>query len=407
MSTQVQPAIFVSKNPQALPLRRYADRVLRWAAGFWFIVVVLGQIIFAVTVASFYGLTAARGHWQQWNKNMTHGYSADHPVGNVVVAIHLISAVVITLSGAIQLVPLVRRKAPLFHRWNGRVYMVTAFSVSLAGLYMLWMRGAVGDLPQHIGQSLDGVLIMVFAVLALRTALARDFAAHRRWALRLFLAVTASLFIRAGVFLTIVLNHGPLGFDGATFTGPFLTFMAFGQYLVPLAVLELYLRTQQRGGAWSRFAMAGGLVALTVLLGMGIASVSMAGFLPLIKRAFDSRISIGETLLATLDAQGIDQAARQYRELRQTSPAAYDFDEDELNGLGYNLIQRHKYSQAVRILQLNADAYPQSANAWDSLGEAFMDYGKKAQAIAAYRKSLQLNPANVNAVQMIRKMAVS
>ena len=85
-------------------------------------VVVLGELVFAFTVASFYGLTAARGNWQQWNKSMAHGYTPGHPMGNLVVAIHLTSAVIILLSGAIQLIPLIRRRAPLFHRWNGRIY---------------------------------------------------------------------------------------------------------------------------------------------------------------------------------------------------------------------------------------------------------------------------------------------
>jgi hypothetical protein len=56
-------------------LRYHADRALTAAAGFWFVVTVLGQLVFAFAVASFYGLSAARGNWQQWNKSMTHGYT--------------------------------------------------------------------------------------------------------------------------------------------------------------------------------------------------------------------------------------------------------------------------------------------------------------------------------------------
>jgi hypothetical protein len=149
MSTQLQTAFWIPATTQrARSLRKLADSTLKAAAGFWFVVVVLGQLVFAFTVASFYGLTAARGNWQQWNKSMTHGYAPDHPMGNLVVAIHLTSAVIIMFSGAIQLIPQIRRRAPSFHRWNGRIYFVTAFTVSLAGLYMMWFRGTVGDLPQ-------------------------------------------------------------------------------------------------------------------------------------------------------------------------------------------------------------------------------------------------------------------
>jgi len=405
MSTQLQTAFWIPATTQrARSLRKLADSTLKAAAGFWFVVVVLGQLVFAFTVASFYGLTAARGNWQQWNKSMTHGYAPDHPMGNLVVAIHLTSAVIILFSGAIQLIPQIRRRAPSFHRWNGRIYFVTAFTVSLAGLYMMWFRGTVGDLPQHLGQSLDAALIMLCAAMALRYALARDFKTHRRWALRLFMVVSASLFIRAGIFLSFLLNHGPFGFNAVTFSGPFLTFMSFAQYLVPLAVLEVYLRTQDRAGAPGRFAMAAGLFVLTVVMGGGIVAVTMGAFLPNIKRAYDNRKSIAETLSATIASSGIDQATKQYHDVKSAAPATYNLDEDELNALGYQLIQAHQLKHAIRVFQLNVEAYPQSGNTYDSLGEAYMNDGDKAQAIANYQRSLQINPRNTNAVKMLQKL---
>jgi uncharacterized membrane protein len=345
MSTQLQtPFVIPATRRAKYSPRKIADRTLKAAAAFWFIVVVLGELIFATTVASFYGLTAVRGNWQQWNKSMTHGYTPGRPMANLVDAIHLASAVIILLSGALQLIPVFRRRAPLFHRWNGRVYMVTAFTVSLAGLWMIWIRGTVGDLSQHLGQSLDAVLIMLCSVLALRYALLRDFKTHRRWALRLFMVVSASLFIRAGIFLSLVLNHGPFGFNADTFSGPDL------------------------------------------------------------KQAYDSRKSIAETLSATIATSGIDQAAQQYRQLRVARASTYNLDEDELNILGYELVKANKLEQAVRIFQLNVEAYPNSGNTYDSLAEGYMDEGNKLQAIANYKRSLQLNPANNNAVKMLRKL---
>jgi tetratricopeptide (TPR) repeat protein len=269
---------------------------------------------------------------------------------------------------------------------------------------MMWFRGTVGDLAQHFGQSLDAVLIMLCAAMALRYALARDFKTHRRWALRLFLVVGASLFLRAGLFLSLILNHGPFGFSTVTLSGPFLTFMSFAQYLVPLAVLEIYLRTQQRAGALGRFAMAAGLFVLTVVMGAGIVAVIVGSFLPNIKRAYDTRTSIAETLSATIAASGIDRAAKQYHEVKAAAPATYNLDEDELNALGYQLIQANKFKPAIRVFQLNVEAYPHSANTYDSLAEGYMDDGNKSQAIANYQRSLQLNPKNGNAVKMLQKL---
>jgi tetratricopeptide (TPR) repeat protein len=290
------------------------------------------------------------------------------------------------------------------HRWNGRLYVVTAFIISLAGLYMTWIRGSVGDLIQHLGSSLMAILIMLCAAMALRYAMARDFKTHRRWALRLYLVVSASLFIRAAFFLSILLNHGPFGFDPATFSGPFLTFMIFAQYLIPLAVLEIYLRIQDRGSVPGRFAMATGLLVLTLGLGAGIFAVTMGVWLPSIKRAYDHRKSIAATLSATLASSGIDGAVQQYHDFKAATPAIYNFDEDELNSLGYELIQAKRFPEAIRILQLNVEAYPKSSNVYDSLGEAYMDDGKKLEAIANYRRSLAINPKNRNAVSMLQRL---
>ena len=140
------------------------------------------------------------------------------------------------------------------------------------------------------------------------------------------------------------------------------------------------------------------------MLGAGIAAVAMASFFPNIKKAYDRRISIADTLAATIRSSGIEQAASQYRDLKLVASSEYNFDEDELNMLGYQFIQSHQYPQAIRIFELNVDAYPRSGNTWDSLGEAYMDDGDKKEAIAAYHQSLALNRGNANAVKMLEKL---
>jgi len=384
-----------------LELDSLADSALKAAARFWFVVAVIGQLLFALATASFYGLTALRGDYHGWR--ITQGHVAGDLAGNSAVAMHLISAVVIMLAGAVQLVPQVRSRFPVFHRWNGRIYMLAALAVSAAGVYMTW-RGSVGDLPQHIGGSLNAVLIWLFAGMALRYAVARDFRTHRRWALRLFLVVSAAWFFRIVVFLSFIVFKGPVGFDPTTFRGPFLTFMSFGQYLLPLAFLELYLRAEERPGALQRMATAAGLFIVALAMGAGVFAVSVALWVPQVKAAFDNRKSIAETLSRTIASAGIDEAARRYHDLKTAAPATYNFDEDQLNALGYRLTQAKEYSKAIRIFQLNVEAYPQSSNVYDSLGEAYMDSGNKTQAIVNYQNSLALNPKNGNAVVMLERL---
>jgi len=385
-----------------LELGSVADTTLKAAARFWFVATVVGQLIFAFTVASFYALTALRGDYHRWN--FTNGYVPGFSMGNTAVVLHVASAVIIMLAGAVQLVPQVRNRFPAFHRWNGRIYMLTAVTLSVAGLYMTWFRGSVGDLSVHLGSTLNAVLIWLCGGMALRYALARDFKTHRRWALRFFLVVSASWFFRIGFSLSFLIFEGPIGFDPTTFRGPFLTFMSFAQYLIPLAVLEIYLRAQDRPGALRRMATAGMLFVLTLAMGAGLFAVAMTQWVPQVKAAYDPRKSIAETLAATIASSGVAAAAKQYHELKASQFAAYNFDEDELNTLGYQFIRTKKFKEAIGIFQLNVEAYPQSGNVYDSLAEAYMDDGNKPEAIADYQKSLQLNPKNGNAVLMLQKL---
>jgi tetratricopeptide (TPR) repeat protein len=385
-----------------LELSSVADKALKAATRFWFAVTLIGQLVFAFAITSFYGMTALRHDYHGWH--FTHGYIPGVTKGNFAVVTHLVTASFIMFAGAVQLIPQVRNRFPVFHRWNGRIYMLTAVALSAAGLYMHWIRGSVGDIPQHIGGTVNALLIWLCAGMALRYALAHDFKTHRRWALRLFLVVSASWFIRIMLFLWLMIFRGPVGLDPTTFTGPLPTALSFAQYLIPLAVLEIYLRAQDHASALRRMATAAMLFVVTFAMAAGLFAVTMAIWVPQVKAAFDPRKSIAETLSATIASGGVDQAIQQYRDLKATAPATYNFDEDQLNTLGYQLINAHKIKDAIRILQLNVESYPQSSNVYDSLGEAYMDDRDKEDAITNYQKSLQLNPKNGNAVKMLQKL---
>jgi tetratricopeptide (TPR) repeat protein len=117
-----------------------------------------------------------------------------------------------------------------------------------------------------------------------------------------------------------------------------------------------------------------------------------------------SRKSIAEALLKTIQQQNVEAAIKQYREMKSTQASAYDFGEEELNHLGYQLLEMKRFKDAIRILELNVEVYPLSANVYDSLGEAYMDDGNKELAIKNYKKSLELEPANSNAVEKLKKL---
>lgn len=274
------PSVQSAAGLRLAPSRNGAATALSAAATFWFLATVVGQLMFAAYIVTLYGGHAARGNFQGWNAVMSHGHVPGDGVGNLATGIHLLLAASIMLAGTLQLLPQLRRIAPRVHHWNGRVYLAGAVLAALSGLTMLWWRGAVGDVVQHIGTSLNALLVLLFAGLALRRALQRDIAAHRRWALRLFVTVSGVWFFRVGLMFWLAVNGGPAGFDPASFTGPFLSFLAYAQYLLPLALLEGYLRSRDGGSAVARWTMAALLACMTVAMSAGIAVASVGMWLP-------------------------------------------------------------------------------------------------------------------------------
>jgi hypothetical protein len=258
-----------------------ADTALRLAAQFWFLAAVTGQWLFVFYVAVVYGRSAIAGDFAAWNQVMPKGHVPGDTMGNIAIGVHLLLAVVIMAGGPLQLVPWIRRRFPVFHRWTGRFYIPAVVVTAIAGLYMVWGRpGGPGHLIQQVGISLDAVLIIVFAALALRYAVARDLKTHSKWALRLFMVVNGVWFFRVGLMFWIAVNGGPAGFNPKTFTGPVLDVWSFADYLLPLAVLELYRRTKESAGTCGRFAMAATLVILTLAMGVGIVVAAMGMWLP-------------------------------------------------------------------------------------------------------------------------------
>lgn len=266
-------------SPASTPAQ-FAARALAFSTASWFVVTVIGQAIFVAYIVLVYGGAVVHGDLLGWNKVMPRGYVPGDTVRNIAIGVHLLLAALIMFGGAVQLIPAVRTRAPRWHRWNGRIYVAGAVVASLTGLYMVWSRGTVGDLVQHVGTSLNGVATVVCAVLAVQRAMVRDFAAHRRWAMRLFLCVSGVWFFRVGLMFWIAFHGGPAGFDPKTFTGPFLSFLAYAQFLLPLAVLELYLNSGTRATATARFAMAALMLALTGATAIGVAVATKGLWLP-------------------------------------------------------------------------------------------------------------------------------
>ncbi|WP_375773689.1 serine hydrolase [Archangium gephyra] len=116
------------------------------------------------------------------------------------------------------------------------------------------------------------------------------------------------------------------------------------------------------------------------------------------------REAIGEVVMATLGKSSVAEAIARYKTLKATKAAEYDFSAQELNRVGYQLLGTGRSADAIEIFKLNVEVFPGDGNAYDSLAEAYMKSGNKEQAVVNYRRSLELTPANANAVEMLKKL---
>jgi tetratricopeptide (TPR) repeat protein len=112
--------------------------------------------------------------------------------------------------------------------------------------------------------------------------------------------------------------------------------------------------------------------------------------------------AVSEALLPIIAERGIEAALQSYRTLKQSTD--YYVSESQFNALGSQLLGMKKVREAIEIFKLNVESYPQSANVYDSLGEAYMMNGDKELAIRSYQKAVELNPQNTNAVEMLKKL---
>src|SRR5581483_5234731 len=115
-------------------------------------------------------------------------------------------------------------------------------------------------------------------------------------------------------------------------------------------------------------------------------------------------VQIARQPLKNILARGAEAALGEYRQWRKGRAADEVINENQMNRIGYDLLGLKRIKDAIEVFKLNVEDYPQSANTWDSLGEAYMTSGEKEQAIKNYQRSVELNPNNTNGVEALKKL---
>ncbi|HEU4628967.1 MAG TPA: c-type cytochrome [Gemmatimonadaceae bacterium] len=110
-------------------------------------------------------------------------------------------------------------------------------------------------------------------------------------------------------------------------------------------------------------------------------------------------------LAETIDRAGVDSAVARYRELRENMVSGrYDFRETTLNELAARLADGGRTAEAIRMLQMNQEFYPNSAAIDVALGDVYRQRGERDQAIAHYRAALVKQPENRQAQRRLDEL---
>lgn len=213
-----------------------------------FYIGVIGQLAFALYIFIHFGISALKEKWEVWDKGLMNGFIDGDWLGNVALLIHIFLAFTITLGGPIQFIPYLRNKGRSFHKWNGRIYIVTAIFISIGALFLVWTRPEhLGGLYARIAVSTNGLLIILFSIMTWRTAIQGKFKSHRKWAIRTYIVVCGVWFIRIGYGTWFLITGFTAPGVGEDMTGLFDRFLSLGSFVIPLILVQIYFYVDENG----------------------------------------------------------------------------------------------------------------------------------------------------------------
>lgn len=115
--------------------------------------------------------------------------------------------------------------------------------------------------------------------------------------------------------------------------------------------------------------------------------------------------SLATALIDVILEKGTAAGLEYFKENKNSN--TYAINENEMNNAGYQLLNTRKEEEAIAVFKLNIEAFPQSGNAYDSLGEAYLKSGDKNLAIKNYKKSVELDPKNENGKKVLEEISKS
>ena len=112
--------------------------------------------------------------------------------------------------------------------------------------------------------------------------------------------------------------------------------------------------------------------------------------------------SLANSLFDIINESGLAKGFEHFKKFENSK--IYSLKEREMNNVGYQLFRSDKIKEAIEVFKLNVASFPESGNAYDSLGEAYLKDGNKKLAIKNYKKAIELDPNNENGIEILKNL---
>nr|WP_136252511.1 DUF2306 domain-containing protein [Ningiella ruwaisensis] len=256
-----------------------SEKTLIIGTRLWLSCLILAQIIFITYLMLGYGLASIENRIEDWNKFNNTAYVSNDTLGNFFYGLHVLLAIVMIAGGSLQLIPSIRNRFISFHRLNGRLYLSLACVISIAGMYLILVRGTVGDLFLHSMTFFSGLVVLSSSFFAIKAIRGKDIKRHQTWAIRLFLAANGVLFFRLFIFGWFLL-FGPLGVNTSDFTGPTVYAVSICSYVLPLLIFEWYRYAIRNNSRKSKVSLGLVLSLISLIFLTGLIGITMGNWYP-------------------------------------------------------------------------------------------------------------------------------
>jgi len=104
----------------------------------------------------------------------------------------------------------------------------------------------------------------------------------------------------------------------------------------------------------------------------------------------------------TIKESNVENGIQEFRKMKAANDK--DLEVGTLDTVAHMLLKENKVNESITIFNENAASYPDDFHVYNSLGEANAVNGDLAKAIQFYKKALEINPNNANAIEVLRHL---